>query len=140
MVRAELPAATTTPPASTNFLTLASAVAPVPVPLETWHRLRRSGSLAPRPAGACPAVAAPAGGPGSASPPPPPPPRPPPPPGRNAAPEGMTITSYFERSAVSSKPAPHTTVNGNSKRSSRKRVQTEGLDTRRVSHLGVRRV
>ena len=134
-MRAADPAAMTVPPASTNFLTLASAVAPVPVPLVTWQRLRRSGSVDCAPA---PAAAA-----GSASPPPPPPPppppRPPPPPGRKAAPDGMTITSYFDRSAVSSKPAPQTTLKGNSKRSRRNRVQPEGIDPVVVSHNAIRR-
>ena len=123
------PAAMTAPPASTNFLTLASAVAPAPVPVVTWQRLRRSGSLdAP----------APAVGGGSASPPPPPPPRPPPP-ARKAAPDGITITSNFARSALSSNPAPHTIVKGNSKRSSRKRVQPDGIDPVVVSHSAIRR-
>src|SRR4029453_10987682 len=100
MVRADVPAAITVPPASTNFFTFASAPAPAPVPVVTWQRLRRSGSLD---------GAAPAADGGSASPPPPPRP-PPPPPGRNAAPDGMMITSYFDRRFVSSKPAPQTTV------------------------------
>ena len=62
-MRAADPAAITTPPASTNFLTFASAVAPVPVPAVTSHRLRRSGS-----------DGLPACGTAPASPPPPPPP------------------------------------------------------------------
>ena len=123
MVRAAEPAAMTTPPASTNFLTLASAVAPVPVPVVTWQRLRRSGSVdgaaGARRRGrlgvAASAATATAAATAAAT-------------GRNAAPDGITITSYFDRSAVSSKPAPQTMVKGNSKRSSRYRVQPDGID------------
>ena len=48
------------------------------------------------------------------------------------------MTSNFERSAESSKPAPHTTVNGNSKRSSRKRVHPDGIDPVGVSQSAMR--
>ena len=50
----------------------------------------------------------------------------------------MMMTSYFERSAVSSKPAPQTIVNGNSKRSSRKRVQPDGIEPVGVSQSAMR--
>src|SRR5215203_6468163 len=127
-MRDELPAAMTMPPASTNFLMLASAVAPVPVPVFTSHRLRRSGSV----------DGAAAGSPAPAPPrPPPPPPRPPPPPPMLPS-DGNTMTSYFDLRSVSSKPAPHTTLNGNSKRSSRKRVQPDDMDPVCVSHSATR--
>src|SRR5262249_38813018 len=117
----------TVPPASTNFFTFASAPAPPPEPAVTWQRLRRSGSLE----GAAPAVAG-----GSASPPPRPPPKPPP--ARNDAPEGMMMTSYFDRRFVSSNPAPPTIVNGNSERSRRNRVQPDGIDPVAVSQSAMR--
>src|ERR1051325_4181848 len=120
-MRAALPAATRTPPCSTNFRTLARAVAPVPVPVFTSHRLRRSGSLDG----------------GSGSPPRPPPPPPPPPPPRPPPPmlpsDGSTITSYLLRRSVSSKPAPQTILNGNSNRSNRYRVQPDGIEPDRKS-------
>jgi hypothetical protein len=49
------------------------------------------------------------------------------------------MTSYFERSAVSSKPAPQTTLNGNSKRSRRNRVHPDGIEPVAVSHNAIRR-
>ena len=50
----------------------------------------------------------------------------------------MMITSYFERRLLSSNPAPQTTVNGNSKRSSRNRVHPEGIDPVCESHNAIR--
>src|SRR4051812_6852722 len=104
------PAATSKPPSFTNFLRFSFAVAPPPGPDVTSQRLRRSGSFDA-------SADAPPRPPPAAPPPPPRPPRPPPAAPPTFVPDGTTITSYFDLRFGSSKPAPHTTVNGNSKRS-----------------------